>query len=259
MRGQASFLVALTMLAVACEPVNSGAGDETSPVPLTAERSDETVRAVDTGVADRGTFRGLLVWGDEVRAFTPCGDAEAAWVSDSTGALWKLYREMASRPYQPLYAELQGVRAPPPGDGFGSEYTWMLTVEHWLHLAVDTVDCVRKAGGATPAPGMEGLEYRAFGNEPFWSVSISPGEIAFQELGSGELLFPHAPSEQTGDVRIYRARTQTPAAHEIRIEIRKTDCSDTMADAVYGYAADVLLDGRAYRGCARRGGGEEAT
>lgn len=254
MRGNVSLVVAIAMLAAACEPESSGTPGDAALLALTsAEYEDMEAGAAEQGETGRGTFRGLLVWGDEVRAFTPCGDSEAAWVIDSSGALWKLYREMASRPYQPLYAELQGELGPPPAGGFGDEYVRSLTVEQWLHLAVDTVGCVRKAEGATAAPGMDGLEFLAFGNEPFFTVSISRGEITFRELGSSDLVFPYATAELHDAVRIYRTRTDTPTAHEIRVEIHESECSDTMADALYSFTAEVLLDGRSYAGCARRG------
>jgi putative lipoprotein len=210
----------------------------------------------DTIDIQQGTFRGLLVGGHEVRAFTPCGESDALWVRDPEGELWSLYEELASDPYQPLYAELRGELGPPPEDGFGADYSGLLTVERWLHLAVDTVGCVRKSEGELAAPGMDGLEFRAFGNEPFWKAEIGAGGIVFQEMGSDERSFPYEAPQVLSGGWTYSFRAEVAERPGILIRIIQTDCPDTMADAVYGFSAQVTLDGRTFSGCARQGSAE---
>jgi hypothetical protein len=74
-------------------------------------------------------FRGLVVLGHEVRTFTPCG-GEPVWVSDPSGQLTALYRNLAPgrAPYEALFAVLKGSLRRAPDQGFGAEYDQQLVV-----------------------------------------------------------------------------------------------------------------------------------
>jgi uncharacterized membrane protein len=110
-------------------------------------------------------------------------------------------------------------------------------------------------GEATPA-----RELRAFGNEPFWSVSISDREgIVLSRLGEDEVGFPYEdpnyPTEDTLTL-VYGPAVDSSGAHEIEIVISREECQDTMVDRVHPMTATVTLDGETMTGCA---GPAEAT
>lgn len=97
---------------------------------------------------------------------------------------------------------------------------------------------------------------RAFGNEPFWNVTVSDEDgIEYARLGEEKIAFPYqAPSHPTGagGTRLYGPLHDGSAGHEIEIRIREEDCQDTMADIVHPMRATVIVDGEELTGCARR-------
>lgn len=102
----------------------------------------------------------------------------------------------------------------------------------------------------------EAPDLRAFGNEPFWNVTISSAEgIVYGRLGEGDLAFPYVPRTGAGDVS--DAWTWGPVAdasgeHRITIRVWVDGCADTMADIVHPMRSVVEVDGEELSGCARR-------
>lgn len=96
-------------------------------------------------------------------------------------------------------------------------------------------------------------ELRASGNEPFWNVRVSVDGIIFAELGrEPDLVFPYSPARESDGAFAYASLIHTPERHEIEIAVRRRECMDTMSGARFDYEAVVTLDGREYRGCAKR-------
>jgi len=103
---------------------------------------------------------------------------------------------------------------------------------------------------------LEGPAIRAFGNEPFWNVTIPVGDsIVFGRMGEPNLSFTYAASDLVqGDSVLFLVvgPLRDPAdRHEIEIRIFAEDCQDTMADVVHPMRARVVLDGEELSGCAR--------
>jgi uncharacterized membrane protein len=97
---------------------------------------------------------------------------------------------------------------------------------------------------------------RAFGNEPFWNVTVSDtAGIVYERLGEEKVIFPYQaathPADDGTTLLFGPLRTES-GEHEIEIRISKEDCQDTMADAVHPMRAIVILDGEELLGCARR-------
>ena len=105
---------------------------------------------------------------------------------------------------------------------------------------------------ACSPPYMEGLALRAFGNEPFWNVTIADS-IVYGRLGEEDISFPNAESDYAeGDsVLVLGPLRDRTGEHEIEIRISFVDCQDTMADMVHPMRARVIIDGEELSGCAR--------
>ncbi len=129
------------------------------------------------------------------------------------------------------------------------------------------------AACGTPEPETPGAEtaparasgIRAFGNEPFWSVTISEVDgIVYSRLGEEDVAFPYdSPSYATRDTPTFTIGPLEDAAgeHTIQIVISVEPCQDTMADTVHPMNAIIVVDGERLQGCARRprdGPAEEA-
>ena len=80
-------------------------------------------------------IHGLLVYGHEVHTLQPCGDTRTFWLRapDVWQELATRYRQLAARPYEPIYAELEGDYDQQPVGGFGAEYEGAIVV-HAIRL-----------------------------------------------------------------------------------------------------------------------------
>ena len=88
-------------------------------------------------------WRGMLVWGHEVREFRSCDSEEAFWVVDETGDLWDRYREVdvGSEPYSRIFVVLRGRLEPPPVEGFGADYPATIRVCEIVSMEPETGEC----------------------------------------------------------------------------------------------------------------------
>ena len=97
---------------------------------------------------------------------------------------------------------------------------------------------------------------RAFGNEPFWNVTVSAAAgIVYRRLGEEEITFPYqAPRHPVDDgtTLVFGPLRTGSGEHEIEMRVSEEDCQDTMADTIHPMRAIVILDGEELTGCARR-------
>ena len=76
-------------------------------------------------------LRGLLVLGHEARSLQLCGDTRVFWVHEPAALQQQLetaYRRLARRPYEALYAELEGAFSEHPASGFAADYDGTIMV-----------------------------------------------------------------------------------------------------------------------------------
>jgi uncharacterized membrane protein len=98
-------------------------------------------------------------------------------------------------------------------------------------------------------------DFLALGNNPAWTLEISPKEnlIEFKLPGENSFYFFYKePDIENGDF-VYRNHN-TIQRYLIEIRIRKEPCTDSKSGKVYDYSAYVgLSDKRIFRGCAIKG------
>lgn len=91
--------------------------------------------------------------------------------------------------------------------------------------------------------------WRAFGNEPFWSLRISGNDVVFDRLGE-------LPQSYTARRPTAEGNRQTWSldndGSQLQISITEAACGDTMSNRNYPYTADLRFQGRLYRGCAEK-------
>jgi heat shock protein HslJ len=99
------------------------------------------------------------------------------------------------------------------------------------------------AACATPLPaGSSGGSYRALGNQPFWSVEIANGRIAF-DPANGRGFSVAAPSPRmTSNGYRYETRRLT-------VEVIRGQCSDAMRDLRFADTVTATVGGETLRGC----------
>lgn len=99
---------------------------------------------------------------------------------------------------------------------------------------------------------LRGVAFRAVGNEPAWSLEITPGERIELAVDSGKrkrAFTPQDPLEDpvTGEVT-WRADGPN---QDIRVDLREGRCVDETSGEVFDTRVTVTLDGETYRGCGR--------
>lgn len=97
--------------------------------------------------------------------------------------------------------------------------------------------------------------FRAFGNEPFWNVTIPlTDSIAYDRMGEARIWFPFEASDYVEDDSVFVLGPIHDATglHEIEIRISVQGCQDTMADVVHPMRSLITIDGEELSGCARQ-------
>lgn len=191
-------------------------------------------------------LRGFARWGEDVREFTPCDSMEAVWLVDSSQTLWTAYRELASDAADTmgLFAVVEGrsgPTAPVPGPGAG----------HARTLVVTRVRYVAREGYGCAAP-WDRFAFRAFGNEPFWSLTVAGDSATLIRPGEAERTW-HGTRDSTGAGLTMTAGH--PETDGIAVSLRATPCRDTMAGSYFGYTVTARLGGDSLEGCALVGAG----
>lgn len=84
-------------------------------------------------------YQGLLTIGHEERSFQPCDAQHSLWLNGTSPALddtIAAYRKKMAGlpPYTPVFTILVGRRAPPPVEGFGTDYPEALLVSQYVLL-----------------------------------------------------------------------------------------------------------------------------
>lgn len=94
------------------------------------------------------------------------------------------------------------------------------------------------------------VDFRAKGNEPFWSLEITEEEsMRFTyALGEREAHTPVPPpvTDQATGAVVYHAVTE---ANDLRVRIEPAPCTDSMSGFAYETTVTVTLNGDDYSGC----------
>jgi uncharacterized membrane protein len=93
-------------------------------------------------------------------------------------------------------------------------------------------------------------EFKAIGQEPGWSLEISPGKAMTFRYAYGESTavtpVPSPNTERATGARVYHARTE---ASDLRVVIEPRPCTDAMSGEPFETTVSVVLNGKAYSGC----------
>ena len=189
--------------------------------------------------------RGVVVWASGVASITPCHEDASLTLDDRTGGtLASVRAEVAPAEGDGLFVELRGDRA-------GSV------------LAATQVLRATPLGEGEPCrhvaqPG----ELRAYGNEPFWAVSVTQERIEWQEPDlESPLVFPAPTRRNDGpDARRWTAEEEGRHPGRIEVNVTRAPCRDGMSGAWHALSAtveiessDALDDRRSFNGCAFEG------
>jgi len=190
---------------------------------------------------------GFAVYGHEVRSFRPCGEEQPLWAIDRSGLLWEIYEDLAfhNELYEEVFGIVEGRVGPAPETGFGADYAGSIEVKRLLYMAREGFRCNLD---------LTEFHYRLFGNEPFWTIRISAGEIVLKMPGHDDKTWTDSQKRPLDAGVLY---TATSSAGPIEIRIVDEPCRDSMSGAYFGLSATVDAGGLELRGCVLRGSGTQ--
>lgn len=99
--------------------------------------------------------------------------------------------------------------------------------------------CTTVAPAGPPPTGT----YRALGTEPFWSLTINPRDMVFEEANSPARIVQPTPRPINGVAGEFYQTLR------LNVNIVHTRCSDGMSDRVYPDKVQVAADVRRFEGC----------
>jgi membrane-bound inhibitor of C-type lysozyme/uncharacterized membrane protein len=99
---------------------------------------------------------------------------------------------------------------------------------------------------------LNGVEFRAVGNEPGWFLEITPAEqiVFVSSYGETRYVFPTPDPlvDQQAHLTSYETRNKR---HELTIVLKGQACRDTMSGEWFETTVTVRLDDKLYRGCGK--------
>lgn len=187
----------------------------------------EPAKAEAAPVEDRLASGLLMQHGDRL-IFAPCRDRSYTTVDDLSpqAVLTTALKEFGLAPGTNLYVEFVGKL-----DG------GMLRVSG-INLASREARC-RSFGGA-------GELWRAAGEKPGWQVVAGEGQLRLKREGKPDWQQAYGEIRQAGET----VRISTPGAASAEWQFRRQFCHDKAASLLFGWQAEIRIDGETLHGCA---------
>jgi putative lipoprotein len=207
---------------------------------------DDDVGPPLTEAVVEGTFHGTVTFDATTRRFEPCnglGGRPLAVEDAADGELLAAFQELAGQPGAELYVEVKGRVEPISRGVLGTGPDRQLVVTE-----------VRRAtaGAAGCEDDLDGVTWRASGNEPFWRVDVTSMDITLVRPDAGTISFPYEPARDSAGTRIIT--TAVAGGPSLRLELVEERCVDSMSGFWQPFRARLILDGgEPLDGCAVEG------
>lgn len=235
-------------LAAGCSTPNAPQGstlrseDGTTHKPLQDNESGKSLENLET-------LRGVFSASKEGGILALCGSGDELKVQDRTGGgLETVTREFAPSPGDAFFVELLGRRVvrPPHDRTSGKPAT---PPERLLAdvVAFEVLHASQVMESFGCRERFDTFSFKAMGNEPGWRVLAEPGRMSFNTMELAQpIRFRDVKRTGDDDNAVY-------SAEGMKLTVTKGWCSDTMSGELFGWSAEVEIDGKVYRGCAVRG------
>jgi len=116
-----------------------------------------------------------------------------------------------------------------------------------------SVSIASSAEAVFAADRRRGIDFRALGQEPGWSLTIDEGHsIVFAANSMDDSVQLPAPAlevDTSSGIRTYRAQS---AAHQLTVVRVPQLCRDPISDRVFDARVTVTFDGVTYEGCGKQ-------
>jgi putative lipoprotein len=201
--------------------------DAAAPVAATPDATPPAEPAAPPPPPSR--FRGQAIMGKDGYGMTICGDPQQKIVTFSPDAQAALDKFIAGGAKE-FFLDGWGTNAP---DG---------------HPQIDVIERIYSEGPGCDEKDISMSLYRARGNEPFWSVDVSPTGVVLERPDNQPLTMEYQPLEKL-DGGVRRFVNETPPNGKFELTLTPGLCSDGMSDTVYGFNATAKIGTEEYKGC----------
>lgn len=182
----------------------------------------------ETKPAEEQIARGFVMQHDGRLIFTPCRDRSYATVDDlsPSKAVTAALRELGLGAGKTLYVEFIGKS------------------DHGT-LSVSLLNFARTETRCQPGGGSDEL-WRAAGSNPAWTLVAGSGHLWLKREGKPELKLSY------GEIKTQDATTQilTPEMSGAEWRFQQQLCHDQGAAMLFGWQAELKIDGALLKGCA---------
>jgi uncharacterized membrane protein len=222
----------LALLALATTAALSACGDkgnDTAATPAAAPAAAPATPAKPPEPLAR--YRGQAVMGKDGWGLTVCGDPAQKVVTFSPEAQATL-------------------------DGFLAGGAKEFFLDAWGNDNDGKPELVAIDRVYTEGPGCDEKDlgmalFRAKGNEPFWSIDVTPSGVIIARPEHETLTFEYQPLAKADDgTRTFKG--EMPDG-KLELTLVPGKCTDGMSDTVYGWNATAMIDGEQLKGCAYSG------
>jgi uncharacterized membrane protein len=238
-------VVALALCA--CSKQDTPPASETTasdPTPIPAPSVAEETASEPPAESSLALKRGMLSLATEQATFQPCGEPAALWVIDQSDGVLRETFANEPKPVE-LYVEAHGERSPVPADLTAARgYPGAFTLEEVLYA-------VPPAEGRGCNEAAPNYIVTARGNEPFWAVEVTAEKMVWRQPEAPKEIAVEAPQSQDSEGTV--GYSGTAGGHTIELFVDAQPCRDSMSGAFFAYTARAVLDGKAFKGCARIG------
>ncbi|MEE4161444.1 MAG: hypothetical protein V2I25_02990, partial [Woeseiaceae bacterium] len=201
-------------------------------------RDDSIVVERETRSGPIERLFGFMTWGHENRSFKTCSGDREGWVVDTMKdvSIADLYEEFATGPYAPVFMDIEGRWFEASNEGFQAEFDDAVEI-----TAVHRVE--REGFGCSL--DVEGLLFRAFGNEPGWRLDVRPDGATLTSMNLEERV------EFSGDGRLSNQQFEFENdEYRMSVTYLEIPCRDSMSGSYFSHRVEMRVGDQRYLGCA---------
>lgn len=194
-----------------------------------SERTEAEPAPVAAPPAKPKLAYGQMIQQGDKRLFSPCRDRSYLFLEDvsSDGSVIKALDGVGLAAGKPIYVEL-------------------LAVAEGSTLKVSALNQA-VAGGRCQQPGGMDEDWRAAGNAPGWLLAVGREHLVIKRHGKADRIVP-VPDAHRAEAQVDYRHAGSDGALQVRFS--RAVCRDTVANAVFGWRADLEIDGQTLQGCA---------
>ncbi|WP_308911420.1 MliC family protein [Pseudokordiimonas caeni] len=187
----------------------------------------------------------------------PDKKATATWVLNCDGAGHMVVREVPGKVW--LFLQGETLELPQAEAASGVRYTdnqwtaWAKGRDIMMLKDGNRLECTNDARAAVwEHAKLNGVDFRAIGNEPGWLLEISNGDQLHLEADYGATIIdaslPLFAEDPDGLATRYSVETDD---HRIDIELVSANCVDAMSGEAFETNVTIMLDGQKLTGCGK--------